>query len=110
MARKGRMRAELPELPGNGLPRESPPSSVTCDDSFPRGGKPFGLAKNAHAENFRVCVIFVLLYFSHRPAEQVGGGAVMGDKDRGALPRQPFCGGDGVLDKLGVHAGKGLVQ
>ena len=38
VARKGRMRAELPELPGNGLPRESPPSSVTCGDSFPRGG------------------------------------------------------------------------
>ena len=34
----------------------------------------------------------------------------MGDEDRGALPRQPFCGGDGVLDKLGIHAGKGLVQ
>ena len=34
----------------------------------------------------------------------------MGDEDRGALPRQPFCGGDGVLDKLGVHAGEGLVQ
>jgi len=77
---------------------------------LPPRGKPFGSAKNAHAENFRVCVIFVLLYFSHRPAEQVGGGAVMGNEDRGALPRQPFCGGDGVLDKLGVHAGKGLVQ
>ena len=34
----------------------------------------------------------------------------MGDEDRGALPRQPFCGGDGVLDKLSVHAGEGLVQ
>lgn len=103
MVRKGRMRAELPELPGNGLPWESPPSSATCGDSFPRGGSFLAQQKNAHAENFRVCVIFILLYFSHRPAEQVGGGAVMGNEDRGALPRQPFCGGDGVLDKLGIH-------
>ena len=109
MARKGRMRAELPELPGNGLPRESPPSSVTCGDSFPRGGSLLAQQKT-HTQKISACAFFVLLYFSHRPAEQVGGGAVMGDEDRGALPRQPFCGGDGVLDKLGIHAGEGLVQ
>ena len=108
MARKGRMRAELPELPGNRLPWESPPSSATCGDSFPRGGSLLAQQK-AHTRKISACAFFVLLYFSHRPAEQVGGGTVMGDEDRGALPRQPFCGGDGVLDKLGVHAGEGLV-
>ena len=72
--------------------------------------RPYNLNKKAHTRKIFACAFFVLLYFSHRPAEQVGGGAVMGDEDRGALPRQPFCGGDSVLDKLGIHAGEGLVQ
>ena len=72
--------------------------------------RPYNLNKKTHTRKISACAFFVLLYFSHRPAEQVGGGAVMGDEDRGALPRQPFCGGDGVLDKLGIHAGEGLVQ
>ena len=34
----------------------------------------------------------------------------MGDENRGALPRQAFCGVDGIGYKLGVHTGEGLVQ
>ena len=34
----------------------------------------------------------------------------MGDEYRGALPRQAFCGVDGIGYKLGVHTGEGLVE
>lgn len=34
----------------------------------------------------------------------------MGDQNRGPRPCQPLCGGDSIGDKLGVHAGEGLVQ
>ena len=34
----------------------------------------------------------------------------MGDENRGARPRQAFCGVDGIGYKLGIHAGEGLVQ
>ena len=50
------------------------------------------------------------LYFLYRPAEQIGSGAVVGDENRGARPRQAFCGVDGIGYKLGIHAGEGLVE
>ena len=57
------MRAELPELPGNGLLRESPPSSVTCGDSFPRGGEAFWLSKKRTRGKFPRVRQFVKEYF-----------------------------------------------
>ena len=63
VARKGRMRAELPELPGNGLLRESPPSSVTCGDSFPRGGSLLAQQKT-HTRKISACALFLCFYTS----------------------------------------------
>ena len=69
MARKGRMRAELPELPGNGLPRESPPSSVTCGDSFPRGGEVFWLSKKRTRGKFpRVRFLYFYTSLTGQPS------------------------------------------
>ena len=54
---------EVFRLPGNGLPRESPPSSVTCGDSFPRGGSLLAQQKT-HTRKFSACAFFLYFYTS----------------------------------------------